>query len=508
MPPMYPTPLEATYPPLGDQRNLLFNHRPVHNAMSRHTAPIDLKRLVGQQRIVKILEDMSQTLQTPLWILDSHEHCIFGQNPSPTAQRVPIQLEDKTLGWVLGLVSPGIVGETLSYFAEREVERQALAYEVLDTYREINLLYKVSATLASHLEPKEIAELAIKEALHIIRGESASVMLLNAEANKLEIIAGCGTASNLIGKPIFDTQDGIAGNIYSSGQGEIINDVLQDPRFVAGKNPVSSIICAPLSCKGETLGVINISSEQPAYYKAKDLKLLTALGTQVASAIENARLHQSRLKQERIKSQLERYIPPQLAQAIVESNESLSLAPDTRNITILFSDIRSFTSQCEILEAEEIVAYLNEYFTAMVDVIFSHKGTVNKFVGDMIVAMFGAPTTLDSNEQSAVQAAISMQRCLRNFPNPWIRENFLTGIGITSGDVVVGNIGSPHHLDYTAIGDEVNLASRLQSIAKGGQILVSRTVYEATKHAHIYRNFGSLHVKGRQQSVEVFQALY
>lgn len=502
------SPLEVTDPPLGDRRNQFLAHCSIQNAMSRHHPPIDLKRLVGQKRVVTLLEQMSQSLQTPLWVLDCHDHCIFGHNPHPQAQRVPVCIEDKIVGWVLGQTAPIALGETLSYLAEREAERQALAYEVLDTYREINLLYKVSATLASHLEPKEIAELAIQEALHIIRGESASVMLLNEEVDKLEIIAGCGTAAHLIGKPIFDTKDGIAGNIFSSGHGEIINDVMADPRFVPGKNPVSSIICAPLSCKGSVLGVINISSEQPAYYKAKDLKLLTALGTQVAAAIENARLHQNRLKQERIKSQLERYIPPQLAHAIVESNESLSLAPDTKNITILFSDIRNFTSQCEILDAEEIVTYLNAYFTAMVDVIFSHNGTVNKFVGDMIVAMFGAPTMLDNNEESAVKAAIAMQRCLRNFENAWIRENFVTGIGITSGEVVVGNIGSPHHLDYTAIGDEVNLASRLQSIAKGGQILVSRTVYEATKHAHIYRNFGSLHVKGRQKSVDVFQAVY
>lgn len=508
MTPMYPISLAVTDPIGRGPQPPHPLHRPTPKAMGRHVAPIDLKRLVGQQRVIKILEDMSQVLQTPLWVVDPHGHCLFGENPDPHAQRVPIHLEDKVLGWVLGRVPPVTLGETLSYCAEREAERQALAYEVLDTYREINLLYNVSATLATQVDPKEIAELAIQEALHIIRGESASVMLLNAEANKLEIIAGCGTAAHLIGKPIFDTKDGIAGNIFSSGNGEIINDVMADLRFVAGKNPVSSIICAPLATQDGVIGVINISSEKPAYYKAKDLKLLTALGTQVASAIENARLHQNRLQQERIKSQLERYIPPQLAHAIVESHESLSLAPDTKEITILFSDIRSFTSQCEILEAEAIVAYLNEYFTAMVDVIFSHNGTVNKFVGDMIVAMFGAPTTLENNEDSAVKAAIAMQRCLRNFPNPWIRENFITGIGITSGEVVVGNIGSPHHLDYTAIGDEVNLASRLQSIAKGGQVLVSRKVYEATKSTHIYRDFGSIHVKGRQQSVDVFQALY
>jgi adenylate cyclase len=478
--------------------------------MTPQMPPFHLQRLLIQPDMVAILRDMEQLLGSSLWIFDVDRVCLFGDLPLPASglHWIPLEVNHHEVGWVVGKVPPTVVASTLSYFTHREEERQALAYEVLDTYREINLLYKISATLTTRLEPTEIAELAIEEALHIIKGNSASVLLLNTDVGKLEVIAGCGTASALIGKPIFDAKDGIAGNIFSSGKGEIINDVMADHRFVPGKNPVSSIICAPLCTKNSVLGVINISSEDPAHYKAKDLKLLTALGTQVASAIENALLHQNKLKQERIKSQLERYIPPQLAHAIVESNESISLAPGNREIAILFSDIRSFTSQCEQLDAVEIVNYLNEYFTSMVEIIFSHQGTVNKFVGDMIVAMFGAPTSLENNEESAVQAAIAMQRQLRDFPNPWIRDNFLTGIGITSGSVVVGNIGSPHHLDYTAIGDEVNLASRLQSIAKGGQVLVSRAVYEATRTTHAYRNVGNLHVKGKHNLVEVFEALF
>ena len=98
---------------------------------------------------------------------------------------------------------------------------------------------------------------------------------------------------------------------------------------------------------------------------------------------------------------------------------------------------------------EETVAYLNEYFTQMVEIIFNHNGTVNKFVGDMIVAIFGAPSRCDNNEKQAVKTAIMMQRCLLGINNAWIRDNFNTGIGISAGEVVVGNIGSPQHMDYT-----------------------------------------------------------
>lgn len=151
---------------------------------------------------------------------------------------------------------------------------------------------------------------------------------------------------------------------------------------------------------------------------------------------------------------------------------------------------------------------MNEYFTHMVDVLFTHGGTLNKFVGDMIFAFFGAPGKSDNNEKRAIESAIGMQKRLKTIPAEWIRKNFPTGIGINSGDVVVGNIGSPHHMDYTAIGDEVNTGSRLQSLAKGGQILVSRSVFEATKDLFQFKEIGSVQVKGKNKSVEVFEVQY
>jgi adenylate cyclase len=126
----------------------------------------------------------------------------------------------------------------------------------------------------------------------------------------------------------------------------------------------------------------------------------------------------------------------------------------------------------------------------------------------MIVAMFGAPTAITDQEHCAIAAAVSMQRRLKEIANTWIRDNFITGIGISSGDVIVGNIGSPQHMDYTAIGDEMNIASRLQGMAKGGQILVTRSVYEAAIASFEFRDFGTLPVKGKKNLVEVFEVIY
>ncbi|MBD1942987.1 GAF domain-containing protein, partial [Coleofasciculus sp. FACHB-712] len=302
--------------------------------------------------------------------------------------------------------------------------------------------------------------------------------------------------------------EGIAGSVFHLGNAEIVNDVESDSRFITGNNKIKSLICAPLKTQNVVLGVLNLSSDELVNYTAQDLKLFTALASQAAAAIENALLHENKLREARIKSNLERYVPAQVVEAILDPQEDISLVPAKKDISILFSDIRNFTTKCEELEPEAIVEYLNEYFTHMVEVIFSHGGTVNKFVGDMIVAMFGAPSTLVDSERRAIETAIEMQKRIKTIPVAWIRDNFLTGIGISSGEVVVGNVGSPQHMDYTAIGDKVNIASRLQSMAKGEQILVSRSIYESTKHLFEFKEIGSVQVKGKKEAVEVFEVLY
>jgi adenylate cyclase len=344
-------------------------------------------------------------------------------------------------------------------------------------------------------------------------------MLFASDTNKLKMIAAKGTALEHTQLEMSPHQ-GIAGYVFTNGKPELFNNVMADSRYIDQGNPCYGLICAPICTKDRVLGVVNISNSEPINYTSQDLKLFTALVTQASGAIENAILHTNKLQEERIKNNLERYLSPQLAQAVINAQGEVTLTTNKRRIAMLFSDIRNFTTKCEELDPESLVAYLNAYFTEMVDVIFSQQGTVNKFVGDMIVAMFGAPAAIANREYCAISAAVKMQQKLRSFPNPWIRDNFITGIGISSGDVIVGNIGSPQHMDYTAIGDEMNIASRLQGMAQGGQILVTRSVYESATEqmlGHInesmpneftFREFGTLPVKGKKNLVEVFEVIY
>ena len=469
---------------------------------------IKLKKILSNRETREIVSGCIGMLGTPIAIEGLDGTIVTGERNQGI--RFPIEVEDETLGWAIGDDKAANVAGLIASLAIKDRERHALAQETLERYKEISLIYNFIGKIALCLNLDEVTRLVIEETRKNIPSTSASVMLLNQATRNLEIKAASGKeySPKTTMKPGVGAGTGIAGAVFFSGKPEIVNNASSDPRYLKGANRVGSLMCAPLKTRDKVIGVINVSSEKDVGYTAANLRLLNMLTAQAALVIENALFHENKLKEERVKSNLERYVAPQVVKAIMESKANIVFTPEKRRITVLYSDIRSFTTTCEKQPPEKIVEYLNEYFTHMVDVVFTHGGTLNKFVGDMIVALFGAPAQLPDSEKKAIEAAIGMQQRLKTIPLAWIQNNFHTGIGINAGDVVVGNIGSPHHMDYTAIGDEMNIGSRLQSLAKAGQIMVSRSVYDVTKDFFTFKEIGSVQVKGKDKSVEVFEVIY
>jgi len=179
-------------------------------------------------------------------------------------------------------------------------------------------------------------------------------------------------------------------------------------------------------------------------------------------------------------------------------------------LTALFSDIRGFTTLSEKLEPEQVVSLLNEYLTAMTDIIFRHGGTVDKFEGDAILVFFGAPQHQENHAERAVNTALAMQERLADFEEKWMeltQASLNIGIGIHTGDVMVGNIGSQRRMEYTVIGDTVNLASRLQDLTKvfDASILISDSTHHRVGHMCQTQSLGSVEIRGRQQPVNIYQ---
>ncbi len=206
------------------------------------------------------------------------------------------------------------------------------------------------------------------------------------------------------------------------------------------------------------------------------------------------------------KKMFQRYVAPEVIDTMLEDKERDYMKTEKHELTILFSDLRGFTALSEKLPPEKIVEILNEHLETMSQIILQHKGTIDKFIGDGIMAIFGAPIYYESHALRAVKVAVEMQKAQERLALKWAKQGIkLTiGIGINTGDVVVGNIGSQQRTDYTAIGDTVNVASRLCGLAEGGKILVSERTHNDTKKVIAFSKSKPLRVKGKSRAIAVY----
>src|SRR5436190_479011 len=290
-------------------------------------------------------------------------------------------------------------------------------------------------------------------------------------------------------------------------------DVAADEQFAGVDSIVSqgvrSTICAPLVTESGVHGALYADRLDPfSAFKPDDLELISAVAAQTAIAVENVRAHERLAKEEVARANYSRFLPEYVVKQMLENPESFKLGGVTQTITILFADIRGFTRISEHEQPEKIVQLLNRYFSAMTDIIFAHGGTLDKYLGDGMMALFGAPTTTPQDAANAVNAAVAMQRRIISI-NQDLRDEGLpeigVGIGLHTGEATVGYIGSERRSEYTAIGDTVNTASRLESNARGGEILVSDATAKAARSRYTLKPRDPITVKNREQPVILWE---
>ncbi len=214
--------------------------------------------------------------------------------------------------------------------------------------------------------------------------------------------------------------------------------------------------------------------------------------------------------EKRLKSTMYRYMTQELAEQLLENPDAAKMGGDRKEVSVLFSDIRSYTTLTETLAAEEVVEMLNQYFETMVDAVFTHKGTLDKYIGDAIMAVFGSPLPLDDHEWMALQTAVEMRERLTIFNTNREAQGKLPiaiGIGINSDTVISGNIGSSKRMEFTAIGDGVNLGSRLEGASKlyGTDIVISETTFRPCCDRVWARELDYIRVKGKNRPVAIYE---
>ncbi len=407
-------------------------------------------------------------------------------------------------------------------FTELEHSFQLLNNQLKESEKfqqKLNVLYEVGKIINHILDQDELLKTILDLALKVMKADCGFIMLYN-DKNELEAKISRKIEADEIGTSSATFSTTISKRVAETAESILTSDAQNDDRFQSGASIIShhirSVICTPMKNKDQKIiGVIYVGSNVMSnVFSKSDVELLEAFSNHAAISIENAKLYEERRRKEHLKSALERYVSKQIAEAIIDKDGSgeVRFQPEKKQVTLVFTDVRGFTTLAEGMSPEDMVEILNRYFTEMIKIIFKYGGTLDKFIGDAIMAMFGAPASTGQDAPNAVMAALEMQKELivfneeqRKLKKPAIK----IGIGINTGTVVVGNIGSDQRMEYTAIGDTVNLASRLEGANKeySTNIMISEWTLEAVSRIVITRELDLIRVKGKEKPVKVFEVL-
>lgn len=293
-------------------------------------------------------------------------------------------------------------------------------------------------------------------------------------------------------------------------------------RGLIGQGTIKTILAAPIYVEGKVFAVVNVERMRNPDYTRDDQNLVATCADIAGLVMKNAKLYSATMedlvstkklseeqlrKNEELKGSLSRIVSPSVAEMIMANPEGLKLGGNKCEVTMFFSDIRGFTKMSESMDPSDIVAQLNVYFTRMTDILMEMDGTLDKYVGDELMALFGAPVSRPDDPIRAVLTGVKMLEALRELQEMWKKEGkpvIQIGIGINTGVVTAGYMGSEKQLSYTVIGDNVNLAARVMANAKPMQLLITKSTYERVADYFDVTPLEPIMVKGKSMPIEIF----
>jgi adenylate cyclase len=303
--------------------------------------------------------------------------------------------------------------------------------------------------------------------------------------------------------------------VTTSKQAILSSDAMMDSRFAGSHSiileQIRSTMSVPLLHEQQVLGVIHLDSKIASNaFTEKDLEILTGFARQAAVMIEHHRLLLKMEEQIVMREKFNRLLSPQLVDEVVSGRLEIEQGGEVRRATVMFADIRGFTTISEQLEPKQLVNLLNEYFEHMVDVIFKYAGTLDKFVGDEVMAIWGAPISKHDDAERAVRCAVEMQEVLAAFNQSQNHRGgpaLDIGIGLNTGELVAGYIGSSKSMSYTVIGDPVNTASRCCDLAGPGQIMIGENSFREAGYLLRAERLPPTKLKGKTDHVDIYNVL-
>ncbi len=380
-------------------------------------------------------------------------------------------------------------------------------------YEKLRVSYDLSRAVGVELDSDALLNKILDRAFDLLPADRGVVLLYD---DARELTPRCvRTKRKTAGDENVVLSTTIINEVVRDKAGVLSSDASVDSRFSGAHSiimqGIRSSMAVPLLYGSELFGIMVLDSQMAANaFQEKDLQLFQNVANQAAVAIQNS-LYAKKLQQEALtRERFQRLLSPAIAEQVVSGKMEVAKGGELRETTVLFSDIRGFTSMSEARDAQEIVDMLNEYFEQMVEIVFRYEGTLDKFVGDEIMALYGSPVHHEDDPIRAVRTALDMLEVLEQ----WNKEREAQGkvpvhigIGINSGAVVAGYLGSSKALEYTVIGDSVNVGARLCSAAKPGQILVSEATEKLLGGQFELQEQAPIPLKGKSKPLRIYSVI-
>ncbi|RLD20685.1 MAG: adenylate/guanylate cyclase [Bacteroidetes bacterium] len=459
-----------------------------------------------------LLETLESSFSEPVCVMDSHETILFGQLIAEPRDRRPIQYHDVLLGHIMGGTNiTAIAFQILNTLLSKEAEKKVVGKEVLELYREINLIYNFSEQLANNIAPPSIASLALEELKKIMHTSDGFVILSDKKTDQPILLAEINSSWTKL-----NIEEDVIKQIVSRPHSEILTREILDDMSDAFPDSLGSLLYAPLNVKDQILGAIFLIGDSERVFTAAELKLLTTIALQAASAIERALLHEEQIQEarareetmKRVQEMTSRFVPFEFLKSLGRKSLLETELGDQvyRHVTVMFMDIRKFTSLAELMTPEENFKFVLSFNARMGPIIKANDGFVNQYLGDGLMAIFL------NNAADALRAAVKLNTALHEYNEYRLSRNrtpIRFGLGIHTGPLIMGITGDEKRWEAATISDTVNTAARIESLTKyyKCRIILSEQSYSEIQNKEDFdiRSLGVVQVKGRQNAVRIYE---
>jgi adenylate cyclase len=376
--------------------------------------------------------------------------------------------------------------------------------------KKLSLLLEVAQKLTTELDLDRLLRAVVDMTFQVMEVDRVTILLEHESTGEMVPTLSMSRLGDTQGQTVPRS---IVDKVVEERVAVVSHNAPADDRFKGRSivtQSVRSAMCSPLlDARDQILGLLYVDNlSAPGSFSDEDLQFLVAFSGLAALGIKNSRYAEQGRRDALVRSNFERYFAPNVAADIAQQDGAIRLGGERRAVTVLFSDIRGFTAMAESMGPDAVARFLSEYFSEMVEVIFEHGGTLDKFIGDAIMALWGAPIAHSDDPDRALDAAIAMQKAIEELNRGWTasgRPEIGVGIGLSHGEVFAGNIGSHRRLEYTVLGDAVNVAARLCAEAGPGEILVSEALLGVVRKHVDHEYLPELGLKGKSQVVQVYR---